>query len=285
MKKVKIKRAAAVSLILLIIASVYFCWGNNSITVSNYTLSPENLPEGFDGFRIVQISDLHNKDFGGRLVEKITALDPAIIVITGDIVDSYNTDIAVAAEFAKAACEIAPVYYITGNHEQRIEEYENLKAQMEGFGVNILDGKTVTLSENGDEISITGIDDLTFFGSSVMNEHLIAFKEELSALAAEKSEKTSILLSHRPELFKIYAGFGFDAVFSGHAHGGQIRLPFIGGVFSPGQGFFPEYTEGIHVSGKTNMIVSRGLGNSLFPLRVFNRPEIVVCEFEVNNEQ
>lgn len=278
MKKTKIKIVAAVILICFVAFSGYLYWGNNSIKVSEYTLSPENLPDGFDGYRIVQISDLHNKDFGNTLTEKIQTLNPDIIVITGDIIDSYHTDTAVSAEFAKAACEIAPVYYVTGNHESRIEEYESFRAGIESSGVNILDGKTVFLSKNGDEISLAGIDDPMFFGSTVLNENLIAFRKELTALSEEKSEKTSILLSHKPEFFRVYAEFGFDAVFSGHAHGGQIRLPFVGGIYAPGQGLFPEYTEGVYTEGKTNMIVSRGLGNSLFPLRVFNRPEIVVCE-------
>lgn len=274
----KIKIAVTVILLLLITASVYLYWGNTSITVSKYTLSPENLPDGFNGYKIVQISDLHNKDFGRTLIEKIQALNPDIIVVTGDIIDSYHTDTAVSAEFAKAACEIAPVFYVTGNHESRIEEYESFKAEIEDSGVNILDGKTVFLSKNSDEISLAGVDDPMFFGSAVLGEQLIGFRKELSALSEEKSEKTSILLSHKPEYFRVYAELGFDVVFSGHAHGGQIRLPFVGGIYSPGQGFFPEYTEGIYTEGKTNMIVSRGLGNSLFPFRVFNNPEIIVCE-------
>lgn len=278
MKKIKPKRVAAVILILLIIASAYLYWGNNSITVSNYTLSPENLPDSFDGFRIVQISDFHNKDFGGRLVDKITEAQPDIIVITGDIIDSYHTDIGVSVEFAKAACEIAPVYYVTGNHEKRIAEYESFKAEIEGFGVNVLEGECVTLSRKGDEINLVGIDDVNFFGSEIMNEHLIGFKAKLEELAAEAQGKTSILLAHKPEYIDIYAENGFDVVFSGHVHGGQIRLPFIGGVYSPDQGLFPKYSEGVHTSGKTSMIISRGLGNSIFPFRVFNRPEMVVCD-------
>lgn len=278
MKRIKLKRVTAVILILLIFISAYLCWGNNSITVSNYSVSPEKLPEEFDGFRIVQISDLHNKDFGDNLTDRIAELEPDIIVITGDIIDSYRTKTSVAAEFTKAACEIAPVYYVTGNHESRIAEFDALKTEMKSIGVNVLENETVTLTRNGAEICLVGIDDPTFFYDNDTYWQGIAFNEKLTELAAESQSTTSILLSHRPELFELYAENGFDVVLSGHAHGGQIRLPLIGGVFSPSEGFFPEYTEGIHTSGKTAMIISRGLGNSLFPLRVFNRPEIVVCE-------
>lgn len=274
----KNKRTIAIILILLIFISAYFCWGNNSITVSNYSVSPENLPKEFDGFRIVQISDLHNKDFGDNLTDKIARLNPDIIVITGDIVDSYHTKTAVAAEFVRAVCKIAPVYYVTGNHESRIAEFDAFKAEMKSIGVNILENETVTLTRNGAEICLVGIDDPTFFYDNDTYWQGIAFNEKLTELAAESQGATSVLLSHRPELFEAYAENGFDVVLSGHAHGGQIRLPFIGGVFSPSEGFFPEYTEGMHSKNGTDMIISRGLGNSLFPLRVFNRPEIVVCQ-------
>lgn len=276
----KTKKIIAI-LCVLLIASVYLIWGNNSVTVSQYTIAPDALPEQFDGYRIVQISDLHNKDFGSRLIEKIGELKPDIIVITGDIIDGYSTKLSVAAEFAENACKISPVYYITGNHESRLpEEYEVLRAQMELFGVTVLDGKAVTLEKNGGEICLAGVDDPAFFGTYLLGENEIQFKEALSSLKEQAGGKVSILLSHRPEYFDMYAELGFDLVFSGHAHGGQIRLPFVGGIFAPGQGFFPDYTSGVYESGETSMIVSRGLGNSLFPFRVGNRPEIVVCDLE-----
>lgn len=266
------------SVFIIIVAGLL--WGNNSIKTTEYTVSPENLPKSFDGFRIVQVSDLHNTDFGNRLIEKISAAKPDIIVVTGDIVDYYTTELPVAVEFAEKVCEIAPVYYVTGNHESRIADYEILKTQLEKAGFEILEGETVEISRDGGKISLTGIDDTTFFVGEVWDEQLIAFSEKLRSLAADADEDTNILLSHKPEYFSLYAECGFDVVFSGHAHGGQIRLPFIGGLYTPDQGLFPEYTEGVHTSGRTNMIISRGLGNSIFPLRVFNRPEIVVCELK-----
>lgn len=271
------KKKLLIILSVLLIIAAGLLWGNNSIKTTEYTVSPENLPESFDGFRIVQVSDLHNTDFGNGLIEKISDAKPDIIVITGDIIDSYHTEIPIAVEFAERVCEIAPVYYVTGNHEHRIDGYEILKTQLEKAGFIILEGETVEITRNGEKISLTGIDDTTFFGSEILDEQIIAFSQKLKSLAAEADEDINILLSHRPEHFSLYTECDFDVVFSGHAHGGQIRLPFLGGVYAPGQGFFPEYTEGVHTSGETNMVISRGLGNSLFPLRVFNRPEIVIC--------
>ena len=271
----KLLPAAAAFIVLI---SAYLFWGNNSLSVGEYTVSPRNLPQSFDGFRVVQISDLHNKSFGGRLVKKIRGLAPDIIVITGDIIDSYHTDPDIALDFAEKAAEIAPVYYVTGNHESRLEIYPEFRKSLETVGVTVLDCKGVTLEKDGEEIFLAGMEELTFFGGTVLDEKTAEFTERLSALAAEKGERTGILLSHRPEIFDAYVQSGFDVVFTGHAHGGQIRLPFVGGILTPNQGLFPEYDAGVFERDGTSMIISRGLGNSLFPFRIGNRPEVVVCD-------
>lgn len=272
------KKAILFTLIFAVIGYVYFIWGNNSLSVSKYTVSPESLPKNFDGYRIVQISDLHNKSFGGRLIQEIDNLLPDIIVITGDIIDSYHTKPEIALEFAEKAIEIAPVFYVTGNHESRIESYPEFRESLEKIGVTVLDCKGVRIVRDDEEIYLAGMEELTFFGASVINEKTADYVEKLNILAEKKGERIGILLSHRPEIFDTYVQSGFDIVFTGHAHGGQIRLPFVGGILTPNQGFFPEYDAGIFQKGNTNMIISRGLGNSIFPLRIGNRPEIVVCD-------
>lgn len=274
------KKIILIIFAVIISGAIYLFWGNNSLTVSKYSVSPQNLPENFDGYRIVQVSDLHNKSFHGRLIKKIKNLEPDIIVITGDIIDSYNTKPGIALVFAENALKIAPVYYATGNHESRLEIYPEFRKSLENIGVTVLDCKGVSLKKEGEEIFLAGMDDLTFFGSPTLDESLILFRQKLWDLAAEKGERTGILLSHRPEIFDTYAESGFELVFTGHAHGGQIRLPFIGGILTPNQGFFPEYDAGIFRKGNTEMIISRGLGNSIFPFRIGNRPEIIVCELE-----
>ena len=258
----------------------YLWWGNNSLTVSNFKIKNPKIPQGFEGFRIVQLSDIHNKDFGGRLSKKVKGLSPDIIVITGDLIDSRRTDVSVSEKLINELKPIAPVYYITGNHESRIPEYSDLREVLEKNGIEVLDGKNISIKRSGEAITLTGIDDTTFFGSGVLNEREILFTQKLQKLAKDKGGNFGILLSHRPELIDIYADCGFDLAFTGHAHGGQIRLPFVGGVLTPNQGFFPEYDAGEFKKDGLTMIVSRGLGNSVFPFRIGNRPDIVLCELK-----
>ncbi len=265
---------------LAVAGAGYLWWGNNSLTVSNYTVTSQKITKNFDGFRIVQLSDIHNKDFGGRLSEKVKTLHPDIIVITGDLIDSRRTDIAVSEKLIEELRPVAPIYYITGNHESRIESYLSLREMLEKHGVEVLDGKTVQIERDNEHISLTGIDDTTFFGSSVLGEKEILFTQKLKELAKNSGNSFSVLLSHRPELIEIYAECGFDLAFTGHAHGGQIRLPFVGGILTPNQGFFPEYDAGEFKKDNLTMLVSRGLGNSVFPFRIGNRPDIVLCELK-----
>lgn len=272
------KKIIACACVAAIAAGGYLYWGNNSLTVSRYTVVNEKIPGSFDGFKIVQLSDVHNKDFGGRLSEKVKSLSPDIIAVTGDLIDSRRTDISVAEKLIEELKSIAPIYYITGNHESRIENYPELREMLEKHGVEVLDGKTVEIERSGEKITVTGIDDTTTFGSAVLGENQILFTQKLGELAQNRGGGFGILLSHRPELIDIYAEQGFDLAFTGHAHGGQIRLPFVGGVLTPNQGFFPEYDAGEFRKDSLTMIVSRGLGNSLFPFRIGNRPEIIVCD-------
>ena len=276
------KKWVKILIIVLVCAGLlagYLVWGNRSVGVTEYTVSPANLPESFDGFRIVQVSDLHNSDPDGRLLKKIADAKPDIIVITGDIVDAEKTDIPFAAEQAKKIAEIAPVYYVSGNHEYRTGQYETLRPLLVEAGINVLENEIVKIKRNGEEISLTGIEDAMFFGSGEDNSNLVEFNAELKKLSENADSDTNILLCHIPQTFELFAECGYDLVFTGHAHGGQFRFPIIGGgFFAPGQGWWPEYSEGMHVSGNTHMIISRGIGNSSFPLRLFNRPELVVCE-------
>lgn len=266
-------------IIIILIVVFFLYWQNNDIVVSKYELSFENLPESFNEYRIVQISDLHNKLFGKsqeKLVSEVIELNPDIIVITGDLVDGRDYNEQVSLALINEIIKIAPVYYVTGNHEWRSGRFNSLEKKLINSGVNVLRNKKTFLSKVNDQIIVIGIDDPAFF-SNVNNEYLYGFIETLNRLAKGKNDEDFIiLLSHHPELFKIYKDAGIDLVFAGHAHGGQIRLPFIGGLVAPNQGLFPKYTEGIYKEGKSIMVVSRGLGNSIFPQRLFNRPEVVL---------
>ena len=274
-KKWIILLSAAAVLLLAVLANGI--WNNSALGLTEYAISSPELPAAFDGFRIAQVSDLHNQDFGEnnrKLVDMLRAAQPDIIVITGDMVDSRFTDIPVALAFAEQAVEIAPCYYITGNHESRIEEYSQLRDGLLDLGVVVMENERVELQRDGDTIYLLGIHDVSFHPDYDWNRHDRIVKSSLKPILVD--EGFSVLLIHRPSFMDLYAQYEVDLVLSGHIHGGQIRLPWIGALYAPGQGFFPEYDAGLYRQGDTQMIVSRGIGNSLFPLRINNPPEVVL---------
>ena len=276
--KIKKKWILFLIVLILFILIVWTLWANTALEVNEYEIVSDRIPQGFDGFRIAQISDLHNAEFGERnekLIQLLSQTDPDIIVITGDLIDSRHTDIEIALDFARQAIKLAPVYYVSGNHEARVREYEDLKMSLVEAGVIVLEDQKVQITREGKSISILGIDDPSF-----QEDYLFGDSESVARQAIEnlqnESDGYTVLLSHRPELFDLYVDTEMDLVFSGHAHGGQFRLPFVGGLVAPNQGFFPKYDAGLFSEGSTNMIVSRGVGNSIIPIRFNNRPEIVL---------
>ena len=205
--------------------------------------------------------------------------DPDMIAITGDLIDSRNTDIEVALQFVREAVKIAPCYYVTGNHEARVNEYGELKAGMEDAGVTVLEDVRTEISMEGATITLIGVNDPSYQTDYLFGDSETVMNTKLEDLHAENDGFT-IVLSHRPELFDTYVDQNVDLVLSGHAHGGQFRLPFIGGLVAPNQGLFPEYDAGIYTEGNTNMLVSRGVGNSILPFRINNRPEVILIELQ-----
>lgn len=275
MKDKRIALAAAAVLIILLAA--WIAHGDQNVGLTTYEVKVSGLPKAFDGLRIVQLSDLHNAVLRGdnsELIALMAEAEPDMIFITGDMLDSRKTDVEAALKVAEEAVSIAPVYYVTGNHEARIGAYAAFEQSLEKLGVTVLRNRTVQLKRDGDTINIAGVDDPAFFdaddGEKIMNMIL----DQLS------TEGCTLLLSHRPELFDVYAGHDIPLTFSGHTHGGQIRLPLIGGLYAPGLGFFPEYDGGLYRQHDSAMIVSRGIGNSLFPFRVNNDPEVVLAILE-----
>ena len=276
-KKPNKKTILIVSVLVILGLGIWTLWGNTALEVNEYEIMSDKIPEAFTGFRIAQVSDLHNKDFGegyGQLLTLLSEINPDIIVVTGDLIDSRQTDLDVALEFAWQAGKIARVYYVSGNHEARVPEYEDLKTGLVKAGVVILENQKVEITREGESITLMGIDDPSF-----QEDYLFGDSESVARQAIEnlqnESDGYTVLLSHRPELFDLYVETGMDLVFSGHAHGGQFRLPFVGGLVAPNQGFFPKYDAGLFSEGSTNMIVSRGVGNSIIPIRFNTRPEII----------
>lgn len=258
----------------------WIAWGNTALELNEYQIKSDKIPDVFHGFRIAQISDLHNAEMGEgneKLLKMLANAESDIIVITGDSIDSYHTDVEVTLQFVEKAVEIAPCYYVTGNHEARLprEVYLDFEEKMQEYGVEILHDEVILIEREGESISLGGIDDASF-ASKYSNGYHSNLSNHIEELFTE--DGFQILLSHRPELFGMYVDAGVDLVFSGHAHGGQFRLPLVGGLVAPNQGLFPEYDAGLFLEDGTNMVVSRGIGNSIIPVRVNNRPEVVVVE-------
>ncbi len=274
-----------ISLIICAIAflllTVWTLWGNTALMTETITVSGSRLPASFSGFRIAHVSDLHNAEFGrgnAELLKMISENKPDIIVITGDLVDSHRTDIDVALAFAREAAKIAPTFYATGNHEASIskQEFETLKTGLEAAGVIVLEDEVIWLERGGEKIALLGLTDPDFTEKSDLFGTAPAMVTTKLKNLTDREDCYTILLSHRPELFDVYVSCSIDLILSGHAHGGQFRLPFVGGLVAPNQGFFPKYDAGLFTEGRTNMVVSRGLGNSIIPLRFNNRPEIII---------
>ena len=249
--------------------------------VSTISISSSHIPAAFSGFRIAQVSDLHNSEFGKNNTELLKLLSesrPDIIAITGDLIDANHTDVGIALGFAQESVRIATTYYVTGNHEAASPQYDTLKAGLEEAGVIVLEDEAVSLERNGETITLLGLGDPDFtVKGDMFGETAAMVSTKLKNLDDGKGGYT-ILLSHRPELFETYVNCSIDLVFAGHVHGGQFRLPFIGGLVAPNQGLFPKYDAGLYTDGGTSMVVSRGIGNSIIPFRFNNRPEIVLVE-------
>ncbi len=280
-KKRRILTIAAIAVLLVALAG-WTVWGNGALELNTYIIASEKLPASFHGFRIAQVSDLHNTELGENnknLLAMLRSARPDIIVITGDLIDSRNTDVGIALSFTEEAMKIAPCYYVTGNHEARVSQYNTLREGLMELGVIILENAWVEIQQGGEKITLMGVDDPSFQTDYLFGDEEAVMTQTLNNLTWDKDSYT-ILLSHRPELFDVYEYMGVDLVFSGHAHGGQFRLPFVGGLVAPNQGFFPEYDSGLYTKNNTAMLVSRGIGNSIIPIRFNNRPEVILAELK-----
>lgn len=267
---------------ILFVFIIWIAWANKAIELNTFTLKSEKIPGAFHGYRIAHVSDLHNTEIGEEneiLLAMIESADPDIIAITGDLIDSRDTNIEIAIQFVEETIKIAPCYYVTGNHEARVSEYDDLKKNLVELGVIILEDEKINLEQSEECITLLGVNDPSFQTDYLFGDSTTVMKSKLQSLI-NGEESYTILLSHRPELFEVYTENDVDLVLSGHAHGGQFRLPFVGGLFAPNQGVFPEYDAGLYTDDNTNMIVSKGIGNSLFPFRFNNRPEVILIELQ-----
>ncbi len=259
---------------------------NRALVATEYRLRSERVPEAFGGFRIAHISDLQSEYFGEEqreLLEMVRNGNPDIIAITGDLVDRNHTDFMAALKAVSGLLKIAPVYYVNGNHELQIRQtrihpfYEELKL----LGVHVMFDRCEKFEKDGSHINIMGVAETSVYAAKEIGWELgtgfesAVLLEKLRDICEEKDNAFTIMLTHEPQYLTDYATTNADVILSGHAHGGQFRLPNGQGLYAPGQGVLPKMTSGFHIEGRSAMLVSRGLGNSVFPFRLNNRPEVV----------
>lgn len=280
------RRVIAVCVAAVLVAGTgWLVWDNNRLVTTEYPVHSSQLPQAFDGLRIAQLSDVHSRDFGHdnrRLIDAVRRSDPDLVAITGDLI-TENEDQQVVLDLAGHLTDIAPVLYVTGNHEGKSSRRDELEDGLRERGVEVLDGRTHVMDRGGQELAVAGVDDPRVHrageGSRATTDAQQAglMRERLADLGhPSDSAPFTVLLSHRPELLGEYARSGVDVVMAGHAHGGQVRIPGIGGLYAPNQGLFPKLTAGVHEQGNTQMVISRGLGNSSPVPRVNDPAELVV---------
>ena len=286
MKKItKNKKLIALLLCLVIVSGAFVVYSNFKIETTEHTIENSALPKNFNGFKIVQISDLHNASFGEsneNLLNAIKEASPDAVFVTGDTIDGFYTNTTIPIDLFKGILKICDIYFIVGNHEIRSDAniYFEFLDKLTEIGVTVLKDESVYIERNGEKIQVIGLNDVSSYKANYNDNYTEEIVETINTL--DDKECFSILLSHHPELFDDYAKTYVDLVFSGHAHGGQFRLPFIGGIIAPEQGLFPEFDAGVFTENNTTMVISRGLGNSIVPVRINNSPEIVVVTLKTD---
>ncbi len=275
----------ALIIFAVILLFVFLYLQNNLIDETEYCYKSEYVDESFVA---VQLSDMHSRPFK-KVLTKLNKIKPDVIFITGDYINDHGKNKNKMLEYGKELLKIAPVYYITGNHERRLDYFENLMDELQGIGFTVLLNKKVIADINSNQVAILGLDENQASFEAYKERKKGTFKYQDMSKYFEDLERNNclrIVLSHFPENFEMvkennYKQYDFDIQFSGHAHGGQFILPFIGPILSPGQGFFPKYARGSFGT-KPKLIISRGLGNAEFPFRLFNYPEINIVTFKSN---
>jgi hypothetical protein len=290
-RKNKPGRLLVSGVIILVITLLCFI-DNELIGVSRYDMEINGLPRSFAGFKILHLSDLHGKEFGSgnrRLLKIIERENPDIIVATGDMINSIGDDGSSFLNLLKGINSRYPVYFSLGNHEQAVRVrdqrqdtgvFREFVKQIQEVGGIVLDNERAEIKKEDGSLHLYGFTSMLHryrgSGTAYRNGSDLRADSLIAELGRPSGEGINLLLAHDPKYFAEYARWGADIVLAGHVHGGIVRLPFLGGIFSPDRTLFPEYQAGIYKRGDAVMLVSRGLGSSVIPLRLFNRPEVVV---------
>jgi len=270
----KMIRFLLIPAIVVAILMVYDLYRSNKlIETEQISLEFDTLPQGFDGFRIAHVSDLHGTQYGAdnsELCKLISEQNVDIIVITGDYVDNKN-DLDMVYGTAKALCEVAPVYFVAGNHEYGSKNFDKVEKELVRAGVVVLQNEAVELERNGDKITLLGVDDPAGRADMISMERAVE-------LAKTREPEFLIVLHHRYDRAEEAAELDIDLFLTGHAHGGLIRLPFTDGIIGPGRVVLPKRTSGYYNVNGMDMVTSRGLGNSGISFRLFNRVHLPIID-------
>lgn len=265
-------RGLAAAIVLLALTAGFFYWQNCTLQIEQTELYFASLPAQFDGLRVAELSDLHGRSFGknnARLLRALKRAAPDIICICGDLFDE-KTDCSMLKPLLTGLTEIAPVYYVTGNHEWQVANLREILRQMRAWGVTVLENEGCLLFRGEARMVIAGVHDPC--GPYDMKSP----GELVSDLRRAQGDSFLLMLSHRNDELPMWSALGVDLVLSGHCHGGVVRLPFVGGVFGTRRELFPDYDAGVYRQGGTTLFVSRGLGYTNVHFRLFNRPHVPI---------
>lgn len=252
------------ALLTAVVAAVY-CSCN--LETEDWVVKSPRLPKEFDGLRLTLLTDLHGSRFGDgsrTLLDAVLASDPDCICISGDLADE-NTDAEMLPPLLRGLCDIAPTYYVTGNHEWRRDDTEELMQQIADCGVTVLRNDYRVLERDGQVLVLAGADDPNGYADREKPEELTArIRKEVAG------DPYIAMLYHRNDAMELWSSLQVDAVLAGHGHGGVIKLPFVGGLLGVDRRLFPKNAEGLYVEGRTTLAVSRGVGG----IRLWNRPHL-----------
>jgi predicted MPP superfamily phosphohydrolase len=275
MTKTKKRRhtGAKLLLVLIVLTAIMLYDSNTRIATEEYDFHYKNLPAAFDGFRIVQLSDIHAAEYGDgneKLIGAVKDAKPDIIVITGDMIDS-DDQLGMIKPLVSALTDISPVYYVTGNHEWDSGGLNELFTALDELQVTVLRNDYVRLEMGNASIVLAGAEDPNGPADMMTPEELV------TDIRAAEGDRLIVMLNHRNDRLDLYSSLNVELVLCGHAHGGIIRLPFTDGLIGPRREWLPKFTDGVYTKGDTSMLVSRGIGNHTGYPRFMNNPHIPVA--------
>lgn len=270
---------------LVIIVAMFYYFNNYTYAVKEIKVVSSDVPKGFHGYRILHISDLHNSCYGEgnqKLIRKIMKLSPDVIFYTGDMIDKQSPGKDHFRMLIEGIAHKYPSYFADGNHEDELskEEKKELVSALDGSGIRYIDDEKLSLERDEDQITLYGLRLPRKYLRNTYDENgkIGLRKEELIKRFGKTENGFTMLLAHNPLYFDVYAEYGINLTFSGHVHGGVVRLPLLGGILSPDRTFFPKYSKGLYVKEDKKIVVSPGIGG--IKLRFFNRPTMYVVKLQ-----